>query len=181
MSDVNGVFEHLLRMGPEPPARRLGRVEGERGVLALRDLGQFPFRFGRRLRVPDEDGAGALDRGPRAKPRCAVHGLRVRDLNIRSRAVEAPAVEWADDVVSVDRAADGDICAQMRTVGVEHVRGSGAAAVTDQPPAEVVQAYDVPGVDVSAVSDLEPALGVGVERKSLLDVTHHGVTARLDR
>jgi hypothetical protein len=74
---VDGVFEHLLQMGPEPPARGLGRVKGERGV----------------------------------------------------GAVEAPAVERAD----------------------------------------------------AGVGDLEPALGVGAERESLLDLAHHGVTARLSR
>ena len=90
-------------------------------------------------------------------------------------------MERADDAVVGDRTADGDVGAQMRAVCVEHVRGFGTAAVTDQPPAEVVQADDLSRVDLSAVGDLKPALGVGVERESLLDVTHHGVSARPDR
>jgi hypothetical protein len=161
--------------------RRLGREEGERGVLASGILGSSQSGSVDASDCQTKMAPARLDRGPRAQPRCAVDRPRVRDLNIRTRAVEAPAVEWADDTVFVDRAADGDIGAQMRTVCVEHVWRSGAGAVTDQPPAEVVQADDLPGVDVSAVGDLEPTLGVGVERKSLPDVTHLGVTARLDR
>ena len=90
-------------------------------------------------------------------------------------------MERADYAVVGDGTADGDVGTQMRAVRVEHVRGPRAAAVADQPSAEVVQADDLSRVDLSAVGDLEPAFGVGVERESLVDVAHHGVTARPDR
>jgi hypothetical protein len=122
MRDVDGVFEHLLRMGPEHPAGVFGRVEGERCVLALGDLGQLPLRFGRSLRMPDEYRTGPLDRRPCSQPRGAIDGLRIRDLHIRSGAVEAPAVERTSDAVVGDGAADGDVGTQMRAVRVEHVR-----------------------------------------------------------
>jgi len=63
--------------------------------------------------MPDEYRTGPLDRRPRPQPRGAIDGLRVRDLNIRSGAVEAPAVERASDAVLGDGAADGDIGTQM--------------------------------------------------------------------
>jgi hypothetical protein len=69
----------------------------------------------------------------------------------------------------------------MRAVRIEHVRVPRLAAVADQSSTEIVQADDLSDVDLSAIGDLEPTLGVGVERKALADVTHHGVTARLDR
>jgi hypothetical protein len=90
-------------------------------------------------------------------------------------------VKRTDDAVLADRATDGDVGAQVRAVCVEHVWSSGGAAVADQPPAEVVQTEHLVRIDVAAVGDLEPALGVGVERESLFDVTDHSVTARLER
>ncbi len=181
MRYVDRVFANLLRMRPELPSRRLGCVERERRVLALWDLRQFPLGFGRLRRVPDEDDARAFDRRPATQPRRAVDRLGVGNLHVVARPVEPPAVERAGHAVLDDRAAHRDVGAEVRAVGIEHIGGAGVAAVADQPPAEVVQTDDLPGVDLSAVGDLEPALGVGVERKSLLDVTHHGVTARLSR
>jgi hypothetical protein len=52
-------------------------------------------------------------------------------------------VERADDAVVGDRAADGDIGPEMWAVGIEHVRISRAAAVTDELSTEVVQADDL--------------------------------------
>jgi hypothetical protein len=82
MRDIDGVFEHFLRMRPEPPPRGLGRVERERGVVALGYLGQFPFRLRRIGGVPDEDRARTFHRRPRPQPRGPVDRLRVGNLDV---------------------------------------------------------------------------------------------------
>ena len=95
--------------------------------------------------VPGEHEAVAHDRRVVAQLRLAVRALAVRDVRARARAVEAPAVERALELVVAHGAAVREVGAEVRAVRVLEVelarrgrataraRGSSSAAASPRP------------------------------------------------
>ena len=69
----------------------------------------------------------------------------------------SPAVPRADDVLTLDGAADAHVGAEVLTVGVEHVDRAGLGAEDHQFFAEVVGALDLAGSQLRGEADDEPA------------------------
>ena len=92
------------------------------GVGELGHLGHVVERLPALGVVPGPHHLVALQRGVRARPGpCGdVRATAVGDLGARPGfAVEAPPVERAADALALDPAADGQVGAEMGTVGVE--------------------------------------------------------------
>jgi hypothetical protein len=116
--------------------------------------------------MPDNDepvpllGGVALD----------LHVLLAADLAVRDQRVGAvspplPAVPRTDDVLSVDRAADADVRAEMLAVRVEYVHRPRFGSEHDEFLPEVVHALDLTHREVRGESDDEPAGGKAVGRQ----------------
>ena len=118
-------------------------------------------------------------------------GVRLGDLALGDRALavgdvrdapvgaDLPLVERAHDALVRDLAADAEVSAQVRAVGVHHHRQARQLGlVHDKMQAQSVNALDAAVVEVRDVAELEPAVGV---RRRILRAAHAVEAVRLVR
>ena len=82
-------------------------------------------------------------------------------LTLSGIAVVAPAVERAADAVAFDAPADADVRAEVRAVGVDHVRRAVLTAEQDDVPAEDVERTHLARRQVTRLRHDEPAVRDG--------------------
>ncbi len=84
--------------------------------------------------------------------------VRVRDLDAAAVLAEGPAVERAAEALPLDLAADAEVGAEVRAVGIDQAGQARRRAVEDEVPAEQVQRPDLAGQKVGRLGHDEPAV-----------------------
>src|SRR5690606_25759785 len=100
--------------------------------------------------------------------------LGVGDRGAGALTVELPGVEGAADVLALDATAIGEVGAEVRAEGVEHLGGAGLGAEEDHVLAEVAHGLDVAGLQLVAEADDEPAKGIAFEGVRPVRTCTHG-------
>ena len=156
---VDAVLRHLLPRGVDGVGRAHHR--GPLGVTV--ELGQvLDLPHGRHLGVgvvPGEAEVVALDHRVGAERALLVHPLGVGDVDVHALGVEPPAVERADDLAALHRAAVAEVGAEVRAERVLHVQLGRLVAPRHEVPVEVEERLRLAGGEVLRVADAEPAEG----------------------
>ena len=81
------------------------------------------------------------------------------NISANTGSVELPTMKWTPDLIADYCTADCQMCAQMRTIGVQNIRFSRVSAKDNQIFAENMKCFDFVWLQVIGFDDWIPTVG----------------------
>lgn len=167
MGQVDTVLSDLTPLSAYLPYLATLEACTPAGVVPLGDLGNVPPR---RIAVavpPPQHHPIALEHVVRADPGAPETTIRIGDLNALARPVVSPGVEGTTQRAVDDSPAVAQMCAQMRTVGVEQVGRTSLVPPQNEVTSESLQREHGSGRKVGTERGQIPAL------RERIELCHH--------